>query len=130
MVAPAIINPKDGGIYYDMDAPLPAGTDASLTSAPAAHTAAVVTIAADPVRQIYVRRIHWGFSGGTPASTLQIAAGSGPTVVWGPIPVGTAVLNFIDVGLVFPVNQQVVVTLSDPGVGITGAVTVDAYLMQ
>jgi hypothetical protein len=130
MVAPAIINAKDGGMNYDMDAPLPAPTDQSLTgnAALTAATAAVVNIAA-AAQPIYIRRMIYGFKGGTPASSLQIESPVG-TIVWGPIPVGQPFMNFINLGWVFPANQAVRVTLSNPGGAVIGALQVDADLMQ
>lgn len=96
--------------------------------APSAHTAAVVTFAADSERKNVITSLIFGYSGTTPLGSIKVEDGSG-TTVFGPIPVagqGTWQILF-DPPLAGSTNTALIVTLADGGAAATGALYVNGY---
>ena len=101
------------------------------THAPAAATAAVVTLSAptDGSRHV-VDWISWSYDTVTAGIETLVLAIAGSTVATWYIPIGNAGANAVPQHLTFspPItagkNEAVVVTLSDPGGAIKGAVNV------
>lgn len=96
--------------------------------APAAATAAVVTIAADAARPIFLSQIWCSYSATPTGGSLKVENGAG-TVVWGPhhIPAaGPQQFDFMP-PLCGSKNTALIVTLASGAGSVEGVLTVNAW---
>ncbi len=115
-----------GGIEKNATPPLKLA--AGNNSAPVAATAAVVTLAADPIRPNVVKQIFYSYGATPSGGALQIEDGSG-TIVWGPMPIGVAGLGTVnfDPPLAGTVNTALIVTLASGAGSVVGALYVNGW---
>lgn len=99
--------------------------DATLQHAPAVNTAAVVTIAADPLRPTILDQIFFSYSAAPTGGSIKVEDGVG-TVVWGPFAVTSAGLQSVTFSppLCGSANTALVVTLA--AAVVTGVLAVNA----
>lgn len=105
-----------------------ANFDANLNHAPAANTAAVVTVTADANHSHILKQIFLSYSGTPTGGSIKIEDGAGNTV-WGPFAVTTSGIQviIIDPPLAGTRNTALVVTLAAGGVGVSGVLALNAY---
>jgi hypothetical protein len=107
--------------------PLEVPWDASLHNAPAAATAAVVTMAADALRPNVIAGIHCSYTAVPAGGAVQIEDGSG-TVVWKQYLAGAGPHQFLfDPPRSFTPGTATIVTLASGGGAVVGVLDVSGY---
>ena len=116
------------GANADLSFPLEVPWEASSCHhAPAANTAAVVTMAADASRGNVIAGIHCSYTATPTGGAVQIEDGAG-TVVWKQYLAGAGPHEFtFDPPRSFSKNTATIVTLAAGGAGISGALDVNGY---
>lgn len=103
--------------------------NSALRHAPAADTAAVVTIDADADRPNIITQIFYSYKGTPTGGTLKVEDVSG-TTVWGPhhiVAGGPGQVDFFPPLANAAKNTAMIVTLAAGGGAVEGVLTVNAY---